>query len=161
MYPEITHITYLTDDYVYNPDWLIQLDSLIRRHPKARAWTVYRSSYTRHHRIISDAPWIADGKQHKDCLVTSIAGVGTMSRQEWEEFGLDGSRPHGNWTVPAEAGGGNTVDLFHAYSRPGERWATERDYIDHIADHGTHAASNVDKALDFVGEYEEHRSSNK
>src|ERR1700751_1652689 len=52
MYPEVTHITYLTDDMLYNPEWLHQLDNLIHRHPEAKAWTVYRSMHTKHHRIV-------------------------------------------------------------------------------------------------------------
>jgi hypothetical protein len=150
MYPEVTHITYLTDDMVYNPEWLGRLDKLIERHPEAIAWTVYRSSHTRHHKILSTKEYLSLGIH--DCLVTSIAGVGTLSRKEWKTYNLDGKLPHGSWCVPNEAGGGNTVDLHHAYARPGERWATGRDYWNHIGDVGTHSHKNLDQAIDFVGE---------
>lgn len=146
LYPEITHVTYLTDDILYNKDWLLTLDALIERHPDAKAWTVYRSSNTRHHRVM------VQDRVTQDCMVTSIAGVGTMSRQEWEEYGLDGKQGHGYYSTPATHGGGNTVDLHHAYARPGSRWATGRDYWEHIGDSGSHSLVNIDKALDFVGE---------
>ena len=146
LYPEITHIVYMMDDMIYNPDWLQQLDGLIERHPDAKAWTVYRSSYTRHHRVIAN---VGD-----DCLVTSIAGVGAMAKKEWEEYNLDGNNGHGFYVTPVDKGGGNTVDLHHAYARPGERWATGRDYWENIGAVGTHSnqAVCIDKALDFVGE---------
>jgi len=143
MYPEISHLIFMQDDFLYNPEWLHQLDGLIHRHPEATAWTVYRSSHDQHHKILMR-------DSYGDCLVTSIAGIGTMTKEEWLAYGLTGK--DGGYHVPAEAGGGDTIDLHHAYKRQGQRWATGRDYWEGIGTDGIHASAGVDRALDFVGE---------
>jgi hypothetical protein len=144
--PDVSHLILLTDDVLYHPDWLLQMHGLVERHPDARAWTVYRSSYIRHHKTVKYDEWADDHS------VTSIAGIGCMTRQEWQEYAPDWRRGHGGFPVPEENGGGNTLDLHHAYARPGERWATGKSYWQHIGMKGTHGNSNCETAADFVGE---------
>jgi len=139
---EVTHIIYLTDDLVYHPRWFIELKALISRHPDARAWSVYRSAHDRHHKTRSVV-----GDDHE---VTSLSGNGTcFTVDEWKAWGV-GSIDGSSWPVPT---GGNTLDLHHAYHRPGERWATGKSYIQHIGMNGLRVTSGVPEyALDFVGE---------
>src|SRR5580692_4653817 len=40
---DITHLGFLVDDFVYNPEWMQQLTALIERRPGAKAWSIYRS----------------------------------------------------------------------------------------------------------------------
>jgi hypothetical protein len=143
---DVTHVMFLMDDFVYHPDWLLTLQSLIERHPEARAWTVYRSGYMRHHKTVRYNEYCDDHG------VTSISGIGCLSREEWIEYAPDWRRGHGGFSVPAEAGGGCTLDLHHAYARPGERWATGRSYIQSIGANGLHCRDGQDVAVDFVGE---------
>lgn len=152
-HPEVTHVCLLTDDVLYNPDWLTALIMLIERRPNAKAWSVYRSSYTRHHRTVKTQGWMyLPGPGGTDIQVTSIAGIGTVSRREWEEYAPNWRLGHGGFAVPEHLGGGNTVDLHHAYARPGERWTTENSYWQHIGAVGTHGNSNHEVALNWIGE---------
>lgn len=170
-HPEITHIVFLTDDVLYNPQWLQQTSRLIERHPKARAWTTYRSAYDRHHKTLKTATYqfapILEGgasgpiiEECTDHYVSSISGIGTMSRKEWETYAPDWKRGHGGFPVPAtydiggfgiHSGGGNTLDLHHAFYHQGERWATEKSYQEHIGVIGTHATGVPEHGVDFVG----------
>ncbi len=136
---DITHIGFLWDDFVYNSEWLQELNSLIKRHPEAKAWSIYRSSYTRHHRII--------GGDKTDVLMTMHDGIGTMTREEWIEYGAS---QRTDFTCPESMGGGCTIDIHHAYERSGERWATSRDYCENLGVHSF--LGRQDQAIDFVGE---------
>lgn len=142
--PDATHIVFLYDDFIFNPQWLNQLVGVIERHPDAKAWSVYRSSYTRHHRIVD-----GDGV---DVRMTMHDGMGCMTVGEWDAFETLIKSQVGNTTVPPnhELGGGFSIDIFHAYAMPGDRWATSRDYWQNL---GIHAGlGRQDQAIDFVGE---------
>jgi len=134
---DVTHIGFLVDDFVYNPEWAQQLVKLISRHPDAKAWSVYRSAYTQHHNII--------GGDGIDVLMTMHDCLGTMTREEWIEYGA--GMKWVNFHCPPELGGGCTIDIHHAYARPGDRWATDKDYMNNIDMHNAD-----DHAIDFVGE---------
>lgn len=137
--PEVSHVVFLYSDFVFNSQWLTELKKLILRHPDARAWSVYRSAYTRHHRIV--------GGDGVDVLMTMHDGLGCLSREEWEEYKI---HINGDYTCPATMGGGSTIDIHHPYKRPGEYWATSRDYWENL---GRHAGiEKYDCAIDFVGE---------
>jgi hypothetical protein len=138
---DCTHVIELADDMIYHPKWFIELKALVERHPDARAWSVYRSAHTRHHRTIR-----VDGEDH---LVTSMAGNGTCwTREEWKSWGVHWKQGP-TWPVPT---GGDTLDLHHAYHRPGERWATNWSYMDHIGVTGIHCQPGVpEHAINFVG----------
>ena len=125
-YPDVTHVVLLWDDFVYNPEWLRELAKLIERHPDGIAWSIYRSSYTLHHRII--------GGDGNDVLMTMHDGVGCVTKEEFFA-GLD------------KAG---CDDCGHAIIRPGNRWATKRDYCQNLCRHLY--CADVDCAIDFVGE---------
>lgn len=138
---DVTHVVFLWDDFIYNPEWLQELNKLVLRHPDGKAWSIYRSSFTRHHRII--------GGDGVDVLMTMHDGIGCVTREEWQEY----SKCHNgsDFSVPLDfPGGGNTPDIHHAYARPGDRWATSRDYAQNICRHV--GIENVDCAIDFVGE---------
>jgi hypothetical protein len=139
---DCTHVIELADDMIYNPRWFIELKALVERHPDARAWSVYRSAHTNHHRTLRET----DG----DHLVTSLAGNGTCwTREEWAAWGVNWTQGP-TWPVPT---GGDTLDLHHAYARPGERWATDKSWLDHIGTVGIHAAEGIpEHALNFQGE---------
>jgi hypothetical protein len=124
--PDVTHIVHLCDDRIFNPEWLQQLKGLIERHPEAVAWSVYRSATTAYHRII--------GGDGKDVLMTMHDAIGCTTREEWQTF----FRMFSFTPCP---------DIHHAQMRPGNRWATSRDYIQNIGVH-----YETDWAIDFVGE---------
>lgn len=144
--PDVSHVMFLMDDFLYHPDWLLKLRDLIERHPEARGWSVYRSGYMRHHKTVRYEEWTEDHG------VTSISGIGCISQVEWQEYAPDWHRGHGGFPVPQECGGGNTLDLHHAYARPGERWATGKSYIQSIGVNGLHCRNGQDVAEEFVGE---------
>lgn len=136
----LTHIGFLWDDFYYHPEWFMKLYDLVIRHPDAKAWSIYRSSYTRHHRIIGGQ------SSSGDCLMTMHDGVGLMTVEEWKEYGAS---KRTDFSCPDSMGGGNTIDIHHAYERPGDRWATGRDYAQNL---GVHAnLGRLDEAVDFVG----------
>jgi hypothetical protein len=140
---DCTHVIELADDMIYHPNWFIELKSLVARHPGAKAWSVYRSAHTLHHRTMQTE--IGSG----DHLVTSLAGNGTCwTREEWIAWGVHWTK--GPWSVPT---GGDTLDLHHAYFRPGERWATDKSFIEHVGIVGIHChAGTPEHALNFQGE---------
>jgi hypothetical protein len=138
---DVTHLIFMYDDFIYNPQWMRQLENLIWRHPEAKAWSVYRSSYERHHKILST------DESTGDVIMSMHDGLGCMTVEEWRAYGAYGRT---DFTCPIELGGGNTIDIYHAASRPGERWATGRDYWENL---GVHAyLGRRDMAVDFVGE---------
>lgn len=133
--PVVTHACFLADDFIYSPYWLKQLVNLIERHPKAKGWTVYRSGNTNWHRTISV-------DENGDHLVTSISGPGAISRQEWKDWHFFCPRPCLH-----------SLDIMHSETRPGERWATGKSYIQQIGVRGVHnTGPGCDEALEFVGE---------
>jgi len=144
LWPDRTHIVFLTDDVLYNPEWLQQLDGLIERHPDGKAWTVYRSAYEYHHKTMQ----ICD---NGDIEVRSISGIGTISVQEWREYNPDWKIGHGGFYVMSPEGG-CTLDLHHAWERKGQRWSTGASYWDHIGMVGTHSNCDQEHANNFVGE---------
>jgi hypothetical protein len=72
----------------------------------------------------------------------------TLAREEWRAWGIrwqDGP----SWPNPIS---GNTLDLHHAWARPGERWAARRSYIAHTGVEGMHCRQTIpEHAIDFVG----------
>jgi hypothetical protein len=129
---DVTHVDFLWDDFVYNPEWLQELAKLIERHPvDTMAWSVYRSAYTAYHRII--------GGDGVDVLMTMHDGIGCMTREEFGAYMASGWAP--------------CPDIDHASRRPGNRWATSRDYKQNIGKSPSHAHfAEYDCAIDFVGE---------
>ena len=98
-------------------------------------------SHTWHHRTLRQ-----EGQDH---LVTSMAGNGTCwTREEWQAWGVNWKQGP-TWPVPS---GGDTLDLHHAYFRPGDRWATDTSFLDHIGVVGMHATGVPEHAINFIGE---------
>lgn len=145
-FESITHIVWMGDDALFNPNWLIELEALINRHPNAMAWSVYRSAHERFHAPLEFTP---DGL---DVRVKSICGHGmTFSRKEWADWGIDWKAGVA-WPNP-EAG--DTLDLHHAYYRQGERWVTKKSYVQHTGREGLHCTPDIPEyAQEFVGEHQ-------
>lgn len=130
-YPDVTHIVCLVDDYIYNPQWLHRLEELIMRHPTdTRAWSVFRSRYTAFHQII--------GGDGTDVLMSMHDSMGCMTREEMIGF--------------CGVGYPWAPDVAHQQQRPGNRWATSRDYMENLGRHHALGIAEVDCAIDFVGE---------
>lgn len=139
--PSVTHIALITDDWLYNPRWLLELQKLVHRHPKALANWVYRSAYEEIHKTLRVD---ASG----DVLVRSINAGGLSPVEEWKTWNLDWRQ------VPREAGnlGRLSLDLLHPQQRPGERWVTPKSYIVNIGLRGVcQRPETEDFAVDFVG----------
>lgn len=141
-YPTVTHVVWMGDDALFYPGWLHALRALIDRHPQARAWSVYRSAHVRYHATIA----LMDA----DVLVKSLCGHGmTFSREEWAAWGIDW-RAGRRWITPT---GGETLDLNHPYARPGERWTTQRSYVEHTGETGVNCKPGIPEyAQAFMGE---------
>ena len=134
-YPEVTHGGIVQDDFVYNSHWLEELYDLIFRHPDAKCWHVYRSNNVKYCQTLTTV--------NGDMTVTCINGPGTISRQEWKEWNLD-------YRNLSRDGG---LDVMHPRQRPGERWVTEKSYIQSIGIRGEHNSPEIGEAsLEFVGE---------
>lgn len=134
-FPEITHVVWMGDDALFHPNWLIELEALINRHPNASSWSVYRSAHVAFHATIRE--------KGSDVLVKSICGHGmTFTREEWKALDL---KSEVNWARPESDIGpaGDTIDLFHAWKRPGERWVTKRSYIQHTGVRGIHCNPGI------------------
>lgn len=140
-YPDTTHLVLLCDDFIYNPNWLIELAALIERRPGARAWSVYRSGYNHWHYPIRE-----DGG---DVLVNCIDSCGCMMREEYLEWAPD---YRVGCPFVKELGTTATLDVAHRYQRPGEYWVTRRSYIDTIGVRGLCMTPGIPTAVDFVGE---------
>lgn len=138
-YSDLTHIGLLPDDWIYNSEWLQQLRALVLRHPDAKAWSVIRSSYTRHHRIL--------GGDGVDVLMNMHDAQGLITRENWKAYN---AASYTDFTVPMAIGGGCTIDVHYPCKCPGDRWATSRDYIENIGVHPE--LGRLDQAIDFVGE---------
>jgi hypothetical protein len=71
----------------------------------------------------------------------------TATREEWLEWGV--KHTQGDFTNPIS---GCTLDLYHAYYRPGERWCMKNSYIDHIGSQGLHVTGSLFSSVNFIGE---------
>jgi hypothetical protein len=137
--PSVTHLFQLCDDWLYNPRWLPELQSLVRRRPGAKAWWVYRSAYEEIHKTLR-----VDG----DILVRSVNGMGCITREEWKDWGFDYRRCPRDTHLE----GGISLDLLHPQRRPGERWVTARSYIVNVGLTGVcQRPDTPDFAVDFIG----------
>lgn len=139
----VTHLVWMGDDSLFHPDWLIQLEALIGRHPGARAWSVYRSAYEAVHTPMA----LGNG----DVRVKSLCGHGlTMTRGEWTDWGINWKDGRGRWGSPS----GNTLDMLHIHARPGERWCTAKSYVQHTGREGKNCHTGIPEwAVDFQGGY--------
>jgi hypothetical protein len=122
------YAVWLGDDALFHPQWLKELNNLIGRHPNAQSWSVYHSSREDIHRPLVTT--------ETDIQTTCLCGHGlTWSKEEWKvvepQLNWDSQ---GSWPSPA----GDTIDLWHSWQRPGERWCTRRSYIDHTGTEGAH-----------------------
>lgn len=137
---DVQYITWMGDDALFHPLWLRKLSELVERHPEAKAWSVYRSSFEFVHRTMK-----VDGD---DVLVRSICGHGmTFSREEWKTWGIEWQRPD-TW----EWEPGATMDIMHPHQRPGERWVTKESWVEHTGRTGLHCTPDVPEyARDFQG----------
>ena len=133
----VEYVTWMGDDALFHPMWLWQLEGLVKRHPKAKSWSVYRSSFEFVHRTIKE--------EKEDVLVRSICGHGmTVSKKEWMDWGVDWKV--GQWCCHQ----GDTLDLVHSEARPGERWVTGKSYIQHTGVVGIHCTESIPEyAKDF------------
>jgi hypothetical protein len=135
----ISHLTMITDDWLYNPNWLLELQALVKRKPGAKAWWVYRSTYEEIHRTIREEP--------DAVLVRSINAGGCITVEEKRAWGLDWRK------CPREGvNSGLSLDLLHPQQRPGDRWVTPKSYILNIGVRGAcQRIETPDFARDFVG----------
>ena len=124
-------VTWMGDDALFSPDWVRKLRKLIEDKPEAKAWSVYRSAYTKVHQTFEE-----NGDYAR---VASICGHGfTVSKQEWREWGVVWQS--GVWDSPY----GDTLDMHHVYVRPeGERWVTKDSYIQHTGTVGLHCNESI------------------
>lgn len=139
--PSVTHIALITDDWLYNPRWILELQSLLQRRPAAKAAWVYRSAYEEIHKTLKV-------EMNGDVMVRSINAGGMSPISEWKEWKLDWRR------CPRENGekGRLSLDLLHPVERPGERWVTSKSYIVNIGMRGVcQRPETYDFAVDFVG----------
>jgi len=134
------YVSWIQDDTLVHPRWLLQLEGLIQRHPQAKAWSVYRSANEATHKVLKI-------EENGDVLVSSIGHAMTIARQEWIDWGVP-------WQDVNDTGGyaGITMDLVHPQTRPGERWVTGVSYADHIGKIGVHCQPHIpEHAVLFQG----------
>lgn len=139
--PAIDYVTWMGDDALFHPDWLLKLQELIVRHPDAKSWSVYRSNHEYFHKTLS--------VEGDDVLVRSICGHGlTLGRTEWAEWGINWR--DGHWFCHS----GDTLDLVHAEHRPGQRWVTRKSYVEHTGwRNGVHCTGGEKEyAQEFQGQ---------
>jgi hypothetical protein len=179
-FPEVTHLIFLTDDWLYSPHWLEAMRDLIERKPQAKAWWVYRSAYEYYHKTLRVEK---DG----DVLVRSTCPQGCMTGEEylsmhlnWRDWtklspracDIDFNQDTGTLRVlfqdmhwqelpqgaPREEAlipirHGLSLDLMDPWFRWGERWVTARSYILNIGIQGINQTPETPElAIDFVGE---------
>lgn len=136
----VDYVTWMGDDALFHPLWLWKLEGLIRRHPQAKAWNVYRSAFEWVHRSFKE--------EGEDVLVRSVCGHGmTFTKKEWLDWGMtaDKARLYGTE-------GNSTLDLEHMEQRPGERWVTKTSFVEHTGKVGVHCTEHIPEyARDFVG----------
>lgn len=172
--PAVTHIAFMTCDWLYHPNWLIELRSLIQRHPEGKAWWVYRSAHEKYHKTL---------RVEQDVLVRSINAGGCFPSQDYRGLNLDYhqfriDKPRVTEATFDEATGslliqtadgrkvnfqkgmntmmpfnnGLTLDLIDPWMRPGERWVTKRSWILNIGVQGVNQQVDAPEyAIDFVG----------
>lgn len=177
--PDVTHLGFLTNDWVYNKRWLFALQDLINRHPDASAWWVYRSAFEKFHKTLKlDDP-------SGDVLVRSTNAAGMFPRSGFDVYPdyhacrIDPPRIHeyhfdettkamdfsfGGLSFHCESGEvgtksllalqhGLTFDLYDPWLRPGDRWVTRRSYILNMGVHGVNQQpEHPEYAIDFIGE---------
>jgi hypothetical protein len=132
-------VVHLNDDSLMHPDWLVELEGLIDRHPHAHAWSPYRSAREDTHKTLEVVG--------NDVMVRSLCGLGiAFSRKEWAAMGV--SWKQSQWMSPL----GSTLDLWHAWARPGERWCTKVSYMEHTGRIGIHSKTPTPEvAVAFAG----------
>lgn len=141
--PEVDFVTWMGDDALFHPDWLYQLQELIKRNPEAVAWSVYRSAYTAVHQELDILPT-------GDISVQSICGHGfTIAREEWLRWNIDWQ--DGYWAC----GRGDTLDMYHVHGQnaaQGLRVVTPKSYVEHTGRVGVHCLAHIPEwAIDFQG----------
>jgi len=131
------YVTWMGDDALFHPQWHMKLRELINAKPTAKGWSVYRSAYEQYHKTL--------GQENGYVLVSTLCGHGmTISKEEWKEWGIDWRQ--GVWALP----GSDTLDLYHATQRPGERWTTAESWIEHTGRAGVHCSpSTPEWAVNF------------
>jgi len=175
-FPEVSHFAMLTNDWVYNREWLYRLKEIIERHPDAKAWWVYRSAFEKFHKTL---------RIEDDVLVRSMNAGGCFPREGFDSYPdyhvcrIDSPRiskvefdevsgamdfSFGEESYRVENGDrtitpllsiqhGLTMDLYDAWLRQGERWVTKRSYILNLGVHGINQQPEFPEyAVDFVGE---------
>jgi len=177
--PDVTHLGFLTNDWVYNKRWLFHLQEIINRHPDAKACWVYRSAFEKMHKTIkTDDP-------SGDILVRSFNAAGAFPVSDFSlypdyrycridppridaynfdettgtmDFGFGGLKFHcdkgevGTKSLLALQHG-LTFDIYDPWLRFGERWSTKRSYILNLGIHGVNQQpEHPEYAIDFVGE---------
>lgn len=132
----VDYVMWMGDDSLFNPLWLWKLDGLIKRHPEAKSWSVYRSAYEWFHRTLDD--------KGEDVKVRSICGHGmTFTKKEWTEWGVD-------WKTVSTDPEAFTLDLVHYEKRQGERWVTKQSFVEHTGKVGVHCNEQTPEfARDF------------
>jgi hypothetical protein len=135
---DVDFVTWMGDDALFNPLWLWRLERLVKNHPDAKSWSVYRSAHEAVHKSLQETG--------DEVRVRSICGHGlTLSRKEWTEWGIDWRK--GSWGCHQ----GDTLDLVHSEERPGERWVTRESYIQHTGKVGVHCTESIPEyAKNFV-----------
>lgn len=138
--PGITHLGFLTDDWLYNRNWILELRNLVLRKPGATAWWVYRSTYEEIHKTLRE--------EEGAVLVKSINAGGCVTVQEHREWKMDWRKcPRENVEE-----GRLSLDLLHPQQRPGDRWVTPKSYILNIGLRGACQRPDTnDFAREFVG----------
>ncbi len=174
---DVTHLGMLTSDWLYNPQWLIELEKIMARHPQAKAWWVYRSAHEYYHKTL---------RIEQDVLVRSFNAGGCFPaadyrtwKPDYHNFRIDNPRVMGaryderthvlnytmasgvEYSLPPGATepkslvpltNGLTLDLYDPWLRPGERWVTKRSYIMNLGLEGVNQRTDAPEyAIDFVG----------
>ena len=133
------YVTWMGDDALFHPQWHMKLRKLIEDKSEALGWSVYRSAYEEFHKT--------ELEEHEYVRVSSLCGHGmTFSKEEWKLWEIDWRK--GFWASP----GADTLDLYHAWVRKGERWTTRVSYIEHTGRRGVHALPHMPEwAVNFQG----------
>jgi len=134
----VDYVTWMGDDSLFHPRWLVELKGVIERHPDALSWSCYRSANVKTHENLRT-------DEHGDVMVSSIGYGMTFPKREWFDSEISKQT---DWTSPQ----GDTMDLWHAWKRPGERWVTKQSWIEHTGRFGVHCRPEVPEwAVDFQG----------
>jgi len=133
----VDYVTWMGDDALFHSHWHLHLRKLIEDKPDALGWSVYRSAYETYHTTLET--------QNGYVRVSTLCGHGmTVSRAEWEKWGINWRQ--GVWM----SHGADTLDLYHATVREGERWTTAVSYVEHTGRSGMHCSPGIPEwAVDF------------